>query len=236
MASGPGRSISLEHLSFTRGVQATTQADRLPKVVPDGVPGLPLLLRGRSNFLQWDFEVKQELKLAGLRDLIDLDLPRPATTHEKYAAWHNYSRGLQSWLVGQLSGGLTREFRLTSDAKDYADDAYRTIRKIALGHGVVACQSLVYSLVKRSRKDYSTAGQYVEDFENNYTFAKELDCGLSPFVASLLLLRELYPEFTSWVMTEESAIPGDAGKTYTDNDFFRLCRRAIKECERNRYE
>ncbi|GKZ23815.1 hypothetical protein AbraCBS73388_010408 [Aspergillus brasiliensis] len=165
MASGPGRSISLEHLSFTRGVQATTQADRLPKIVPGGVPGLPLLLRGRSNFLQWDFEVKQELKLAGLRDLIDLDLPRPATTHEKYATWHDYSMLLQSWL-------------------DYADDAYRTIRKIALGHGVIACQSLVYSLVKRSRKDYSTAGQYVEDFENNYTFAKELDCGLSPFVAS----------------------------------------------------
>ncbi|GKZ50057.1 hypothetical protein AbraIFM66951_002904 [Aspergillus brasiliensis] len=136
MASGPGRSISLEHLSFTRGVQATTQADRLPKIVPGGVPGLPLLLRGRSNFLQWDFEVKQELKLAGLRDLIDLDLPRPATTHEKYATWHDYSMLLQSCLV------------------------------------------------KRSRKDYSTAGQYVEDFENNYTFAKELDCGLSPFVAS----------------------------------------------------
>lgn len=80
------------------------------------------------------------------------------------------------------------EFVPSVDDKDFVDEAYKVIKKIVLGHGIVGRQSVVYNLVRKTRGDYSTARQYVEDFRNNYILAKELQCGLPLFTASLLKL------------------------------------------------
>ncbi|KAI2966591.1 hypothetical protein CBS147324_7348 [Aspergillus niger] len=234
MAFEVGRGVSFKNLSLEGEVptEPTTQADRLPAQMPDGVPGLPLLLHGRENFSKWDFQVKQALKNVGLEDLIKLDLPRPSAQHEKFKAWHSYSRVLQSWLTGQLSGKVMDQFQASADKKDYVDDAYKAIRRIVMGHGIVLCQSVAYNLVKPKRSDYATAGDYIQDFWNNYVLAKELRCGIPPFTASLLLLREIQTDMPAWATNMECKMPENAESLCTDNDFFTLCRNAIEQSNR----
>ncbi|GKZ34174.1 hypothetical protein AbraIFM66950_004358 [Aspergillus brasiliensis] len=234
MASQRGRTISLKNISRTNiGLpKGTTQADRIPDILPDTIPGVPHLLKGLSDFPNWDFQVRQVLQHIGLQDLVDPDLPHPKEDHENYAGWHNYSQRLQIWLIGQISNEVLSKFRLSVDKKDFADEAYKAIKKAILGRGIVGRQNVVYNLVKKTRDDCSTARQYVEDFKNNYILAKELQCGIPPFTASLLMLWEIRPDFPTWVECVECAMPDDAGSTYTDNDFFTLCRNAVEQSER----
>ncbi|GLA39187.1 hypothetical protein AnigIFM63309_006519 [Aspergillus niger] len=234
MAFQQGRAVSFRNLSrITIGLpKGTTQADRIPDDLPESIPGVLFLLKGCSNFPNWDFHVRQILKEIGLQDLIDLDLPHPKKDHKNYAEWHRCSKCLQTWLTRQITGELMEEFVSSVDDKVFSDEAYKVIKKIVLGHGIVGRQNVVYNLVRKTRGDYSTARQYVEDFRNNYILAKELQCGLPPFTASLLMLREILFDFPAWVASVEHAMSADAGSNYTDNDFFTLCRNAVEQSKR----
>lgn len=231
MPSQQGRAIFFRDLSLTPP-KGTTQADRIPDDLPDTIPGLPFLLRGWSDFPKWEFQVRLVLENLGLQDLVDRDLSRPEENHKNYIRWHSCSKRLQIWLTRQLSGEVMEEFVSSVDDKDFADEAYKVIRRIVLGHGVVRCQNVAYKLVRMTRADYSTAGQYIENFKNIYILAKQLQCGLPPFTASLLMLREILHDIPTWVAMIEQTMPADAGSTYTDNDFFTLCRNAIEQSQR----
>ncbi|RAH54569.1 hypothetical protein BO85DRAFT_452436 [Aspergillus piperis CBS 112811] len=220
-------------LTQVNPTEAVTQADRLPMTPPKGLSGLPILLKGRSNYTDWEFHLECAFRDAGLEDLIDLKLPKPANTHAKYAAWHNYSMTVAYYLVGQLGDEVVRQFRRSKEDKKYVDDAFKLIRTIVLGHGVVDCQIVVMKLTRGMRSDYSTARQYIDDFMEAYDVAVKLDCSISPFVASLLMMYELQSEFPTWASTVEHSMPGNAGQAYTEEQFRDLCRSALEECKRS---
>ncbi|GAQ34195.1 hypothetical protein AtubIFM55763_006991 [Aspergillus tubingensis] len=232
MASRKGRAVSLKGISRTVIIppKVTTQADRIPDDLPDFIPGVPLILKDTLDFPNWDFQVRQILENVGLQDLVDSDIPHPKLDHKTYTRWRECSKALQSWLTGQISDELLLRFRLTVDKKGFADEAYKVIKMIILEHGIVRCENVVYDLVKKTRADYSTTSQYVEDFKSNYVLAKELQCGLPPFTASLLMLKEIRSDFPAWVASVEYVMPVYVASTYTEDDFFTLCRVAIELC------
>ncbi|PYH74264.1 uncharacterized protein BO88DRAFT_409641 [Aspergillus vadensis CBS 113365] len=221
MASRKGRTVSLKGISRTMIIppKVPTQADRIPDDLPDFTPGVPLILKNTLDFPDWD-----------VQDLVDSDLPHPKHDHKAYTRWRDCSKAVQSWLTGQISDGVLLRFRLTLGKKGFADEAYKVIKMIILEHGIVRCENVVYDLVKKTRADYSTTSQYVEVFKSNYVLAKELHCGLPPFTASLLMLREIRYDFPAWVASVEYVMPVYVGNTYTDDDFFTLCSVAIELC------
>ncbi|PWY69646.1 hypothetical protein BO94DRAFT_539983 [Aspergillus sclerotioniger CBS 115572] len=79
MAFQVGTSLNIEGLLRAKANRGppTTQADRLPENLIKNVSGMPLLLHRCSNFTGWDFELKQILKNISLKDLVNLDLPKP---------------------------------------------------------------------------------------------------------------------------------------------------------------
>lgn len=87
MAFHQGRAVSFRNLlRITIGLpKGTTQADRIHDDLPESIPGVLFLLKGCSNFPNWDFQVRKILEDIGLQDLIDLDLPHPKKDHRNYA-------------------------------------------------------------------------------------------------------------------------------------------------------
>lgn len=73
---------------------------------------MSLLLRGRSNFFDWEIQLRLALKNV---DLIDLWLPELSDIHAKHTARHNYSTLIQSWLIKQLSELVVRNFRKSEE-------------------------------------------------------------------------------------------------------------------------
>lgn len=79
--------------------------------LPKGPSSLSLLLRGRSNFFDWEIQLRLALKNV---DLIDLWLPELSDIHAKHTARHNYSTLIQSWLIKPAIGAGSeklQEFR-----------------------------------------------------------------------------------------------------------------------------
>ncbi|PYH87460.1 hypothetical protein BO71DRAFT_404645, partial [Aspergillus ellipticus CBS 707.79] len=108
-----GGSISFLHISKDNSTTTlpTTQADRIPKKLPESLDGVSELLKGRGDYKTWDFRVRQALKNIRLQNLIEKDLARLISTHENYTIW--YTR-----------------FIASNDPKNYADNAFVIIRRL----------------------------------------------------------------------------------------------------------
>ncbi|PYH95904.1 hypothetical protein BO71DRAFT_449042 [Aspergillus ellipticus CBS 707.79] len=206
-----GGSVLFLHISKDNSTTTlpTTQADRIPKKLPESLDGVSELLKGCGDYKTWDF-----------RDFIEKDLARPISTHENYTIWHAVSINIQTWLVNQLSKDVLERFIASNDPKDYADDAFVTIRRLVLGHGHTLCQTAFNNLIWKKRSDFSTISQYVNDFKQAYTLVKQLDCPLTPYCGLLLLLKQVESDLPTWTATVELQLPNNAAKTLKESEFF----------------
>ncbi|PWY70890.1 hypothetical protein BO94DRAFT_429977, partial [Aspergillus sclerotioniger CBS 115572] len=131
-------------------------------------------------------------------------------------------------LMAQLSTDVLGRFIESHQPRDYADDAYETVRRIVFGHGHICCQRAFLDLVRKNRSDYSAVSQYVNDYQEAYTLAKQLKCAITPYCALLQLLKELESDRPQWTAIVKFQLPDDAATDLTESQFFDYCTDAMK--------
>ncbi|PWY88825.1 hypothetical protein BO94DRAFT_623890 [Aspergillus sclerotioniger CBS 115572] len=227
-APAAGGSINTsDFLNTAINTDPRTQAEGLPSKLPGSLQGVTELLTGRKNFERWHLWVETSLRPLSLYQLLQKDLPRPQIDDPSYNLWHRLSSIICAWLLKQLSPEISERFVRAEGGREFADNAYKTICKIALGEELIKVINTCIKLVSESRNNYSTIAQYINSFMNTFTTAQRIRCKMPAFMATCILLSNLETELPTWTTPIRIALPLANPDTLTNTDFYKYCDEAI---------
>ncbi|OOG00867.1 hypothetical protein ASPCADRAFT_202699 [Aspergillus carbonarius ITEM 5010] len=212
-----------------------TQADVLPIIVPSPLLRVSKLLAGYHKIEAWERDVSLILRKALLYDLVQKDIPRPDPTHPLFSKWEFFSEMVRAWLYNQLSTSLAAQVRESDYPQDYADDLYVAIRKVVVGHGHNRCKDVWYALADIRRKQYKSTEAFVQGFQDTFMLAKSLNVAPTPYIAFLMLLREVKTDLPHWVEGVEATMWDDVATSFTEQNLLDYCYTAKSEARAGRF-
>jgi hypothetical protein len=77
--------------------------------------------------------------------------------------------------------------------------------------------------------ELSSIQQFIQSFKEAVDKSNKLGTAISPYMATIILLRELDGDLPHWMVAVSRLLPKDAKRTMTNNDFYRYCSMAGDE-------
>ncbi|KAE8375626.1 hypothetical protein BDV26DRAFT_294839 [Aspergillus bertholletiae] len=161
--------------------------------------------------------------------MIDDTIPRPVVTQETYVRWTGISCAIGAWLMTQLSPKVLTLVINSSDAKEYADEAFATIKKLALRNDHVLARTTSVEALMTDRQRYPTVKAFVESFYDKVTICNNLGLGITPYFSLQWLIHHLRDDLPVWLEIYESTLPRDAAAKLTEDDLHRFINTASEK-------
>ncbi|CAG7925544.1 unnamed protein product [Penicillium olsonii] len=202
------------------------QATHLPNEVNSYLLNIKKLT-SRSSTTVWTNEILNVLRPFELDALIDYDLPRPRETDQKFARWRFWTPVVARWLLDQVEEPIQQQVQSHTTHLTFADEVFRTIRTVNLGHHRLFIEREREKWQNLSRDNFDTATDFIMAYQNQFNRLKiegeEDPCGM----ALCRLLNELEGEFlrASFIRSEVNGM----GREVDYRMFNYYCRLLISE-------
>ncbi|PTU25071.1 hypothetical protein P175DRAFT_0520886 [Aspergillus ochraceoroseus IBT 24754] len=157
-----------------------------------------MVLQNQEDLHVWLVFVRTTLRIHGMEDLLDYEIPRPSQDNPKYSIWE------------------------TCSLKVYADEFLQKLQRTVDGR---SCYRYKYwrEIIEIRRHDYATVEQYVTAVVQKTIITNRLDMPLTPYQALAILLRGIEDEYESFVDLTYHRLPENAAKDLTWSQFFNIC-------------
>ncbi|KAJ5795080.1 hypothetical protein N7457_001679 [Penicillium paradoxum] len=148
-------------------------------------------LSRREDFDDWEGVVIKQLQGLKLQNLIDDQIERPKRCDPAAKRWWDLSLRVSSWLSDRLAPPLKNEIVLRGSKVNLADDFMRKCRRQLKAEGHGAMVKATTKFWKTKRTDFDTITEFVTEVKSRYKTTMDLNCGLRPYHALVLLVDQL---------------------------------------------
>lgn len=165
-------------------------------------------LNNEASFDDWFFLVETELFRHNVQDVIDYNKSRPAGDSPSYSKWRQVSANVGAWLKTQVSMELIKNIRNVLSEFNFADDVFKLIKAYCKGEGTTKMGwNALMNFVEGRRIRYPTPEAFIIALRSMYADLKNADIGFTLGLATILLMKELSSELTSWVTVKQQLMP-----------------------------
>jgi hypothetical protein len=139
----------------------------------------------------WRQAVVYQLIPYALEWLLDSEIPRPEKSHPSYERWKYWSRLIASWMYGQIDAVLQSKVRNLLKTPKYADKMYDELMTMTQGSDMLQTAFLeMRKFDKMKRSDYSSASEYLEEYQKQYHVLARFKAAPSPCSRSVPSSRQ----------------------------------------------
>lgn len=152
-----------------------------------------------ANTTSWQSQVKESLKSLKLESLIDTAIPRPIFPSPFLLDWAFWSLAVREWLFIQLDGQTVQLIKGLPTQPIFADDLWKEIHNLQLKDPEEHANKATRDLFTMRRSDFTTVSEYIEAWQNQNDICKGLRVGITPYMATVLMLSQLEEELSEAV-------------------------------------
>ncbi|KAJ5730371.1 uncharacterized protein N7483_004879 [Penicillium malachiteum] len=169
----------------------TDQSSYIPESTELNLLKLDQILEDIRDFDEWNHAVLRILKSAGLKSLVDIDIPRPELNSDVGMQWAFTSRQVTHWLASSISEDLLHLLRLRGAEAVFADEFMAQVRDLVPTSGFDADCIRVKRLNRVNPLDFPKTVYFVRAYAREFRRVREAGINLCPYGALLTVLSAI---------------------------------------------